>query len=232
MTIQGIEGELSVLPPIEGLAWLDNKFGNTVKLSTALGPEAQLLAHWISSQQLDTEIFTIDTGRLFQETYDLIDETNARLQSNIKVYLPDALSVESLVAAKGANSFYNSVDDRLECCRIRKVSPLKRALKDATVWVTGLRAEQSHARQYCKLIEWNKTHEVIKYNPLIHWTQNEVMEQINTHNIPINKLLIKGFKSIGCQPCTRAVSEEEEDRAGRWWWEDSHKECGLHLNPA
>lgn len=232
MDIQEIEGELSTLHPRDGLAWLNNKYGSTVKLSTALGPEAQLLAYWISSQQLDTEIFTIDTGRLFQETYDLLDETNLRFKTNIKVYFPDALSVERLIAAKGANSFYNSVEDRLECCRIRKVSPLKRALKDATVWITGLRAEQSHARQHAQLIEWNETHQVIKYNPLIHWTQEEVNGQIKAHNIPINGLLRKGFKSIGCQPCTRAVEEEEEDRAGRWWWEASHKECGLHLNPA
>lgn len=232
MTIQEVEGKLSILHPIEGLAWLNDQFGSSVKLSTALGPEAQLLTHWITSQRLDAEIFTIDTGRLFQQTYDLIDETNLRLKANIKIYFPEASSVERLVAIKGANSFYNSIDDRLECCRIRKVSPLKRALKDANVWITGLRAEQSHARQHVKLIEWNETHQVIKYNPLLHWTQDEVMDEITANNIPINRLLHKGFKSIGCQPCTRAVAEDEEERAGRWWWEASHKECGLHLNPA
>ncbi len=232
MTIQEIEDELSVLHPIKGLTWLNDKFGDTVKLSTALGPEAQLLAYWISNQQLNTEIFTIDTGRLFQETYDLLDETNWRLKTNIKVYFPDAPSVENLISAKGPNSFYNSIDDRLECCKIRKVNPLKKALKEANVWITGLRADQSHARQFGKLIEWNETHQVIKYNPLIHWTQEEVMEQIQAHQIPVNKLLKKGFKSIGCQPCTRAVAENEGNRAGRWWWEESHKECGLHLNPA
>lgn len=232
MTVEAIENELSRMHPAEGLAWMDSKFGDKVKLSTALGTEAQLLTYWISQQKLATEIFTIDTGRLFQETHELIDETNWRLKVNIKVYFPEAISIENLVATKGANSFYNSVDDRLECCQIRKVNPLKRTLKDADVWITGLRAEQSHARQFGKLIEWNETHQVIKYNPLIHWTHEEVMEQIQTHHIPVNKLVKRGFKSIGCQPCTRAVTEHEEERAGRWWWEESHKECGLHLNPA
>ena len=221
---------LENLTPEEGLTWLDQKYGSSVKLSSALGPEAQLLSYWISVNSLKTEIFTIDTGRLFQETHDLLAQTNAFLKTNIKVYYPKSSSVERLVSTKGPNSFYNSINDRLECCQIRKIEPLKKALSDARVWVTGIRASQTPSRQKMKLVEWSDQHQVIKYNPLLNWDEESIAELIKKYRIPTNPLLQKGYRSIGCLPCTRAVDSGENSRAGRWWWEASHKECGLHLS--
>ncbi len=232
MISQATVSALEDLTPEMGLKWLDEKYGSKVKLSSALGQEAQLLSYWISTHQLATEIFTIDTGRLFQETHDLIAQTNAFLKRNIKVYYPKSSSIHALVSHKGPNSFYNSVDDRLECCQIRKIEPLKKALSDAHVWVTGIRSDQTRARQKMKLVEWNDTHQVIKYNPLLHWEEKRVNELIEKYGIPTNPLLQKGYRSIGCLPCTRAVADHEDSRAGRWWWETSHKECGLHLTNA
>lgn len=228
MKFEEIEQQLLDLSPVEGLKWLDQLYGSNVRLSTALGPEAQLLTYWISTHHLKTEIFTIDTGRLFQETYDLIELSNALFKKNIKVYYPDNRLIEELLSAKGPNSFYHSVANRVECCNVRKVRPLKRALTGATVWVTGLRGDQSKSRKHMKMLEWHETYSVIKYNPLINWTAAQVTNLIEELNIPINKLHAQGFASIGCRPCTRAITPGEDERAGRWWWETSAKECGLH----
>ncbi len=229
MDIREIEKAVKDLSPPQGLKWFDSKFGRSVKLSNGFGPEGQLLTYWASVHRLKTEIFTIDTGRLFQETYDLLELTNSHLRQNIKVYYPDSNAVEDLLSRKGPNSFYHSIDNRLECCQIRKKMPLKKALHGASVWVTGLRSEQSHSRQHMKMVEWNTAFNVIKYNPLIHWDAESVAEFIAEYNIPTNSLHQKGYKSIGCMPCTRAVNYDEDERAGRWWWENGHKECGLHL---
>lgn len=226
-----IEKSLCNLSPAQGLKWFDLRFGSKVKLSNGLGAEGQLLTYWVSIHKLKTEIFTIDTGRLFQESYDLLEQTNKHLTSNIKVYYPEAKEVTSMVSEKGPNSFYHSVTNRMECCEIRKIHPLKKALSDASVWVTGVRAEQSAFRQGIKLVEWNKTHNLIKYNPLVYWDAESVSELISEYNIPTNTLHKRGFKSIGCLPCTRAVESDEDERAGRWWWENGVKECGLHLQP-
>lgn len=232
MKYSEVEEQLQELSPWEGLRLLDAVFGAKAKLSTAMGPEAQLLTYWIAKQKLNTEIFTIDTGRLFQETQDLIELTNQLFDTSIKVYYPDHLAIGRLVSEKGPNSFYHSVEDRIECCKIRKVDPLTQVLAGAKVWITGIRADQSHSRKHMKMVEWNERHQVIKYNPLVNWTSEKVWSLIEKYHIPVNKLHKRGFVSIGCQPCTRAVSEGENERAGRWWWENSHKECGLHLpNP-
>lgn len=228
MLLSQIEDKLTTLNALEGLKWIDSIFGASVKLSSALGPEAQLIHYWINQNKLQIEVFTIDTGRLFPESYELLKITNHAFKPKIKIYFPDNRSVEKLVKLKGPNSFYQSVEDRVECCHIRKVIPLKRALKDASVWITGLRADQSRSRQNMKMVEWNEVYQVVKYNPLFHWTSDEVMKLINEHNIPINKLHQRGFASIGCEPCTRAITPGEDERSGRWWWENSNKECGLH----
>ncbi len=228
MSFNEIEDNLKPLEALDGLRWIDSIFGSHVKLSSALGPEAQLLTYWISKYQLKSEIFTIDTGRLFQETHDLLEMTNTMFKTRIKVYYPDARSVEEMVSSRGPNSFYHNVEDRINCCNVRKVMPLKRALTGATIWVTGLRADQSRSRKHMKMVEWSDAYNVVKYNPLINWSADEVMNLIETHNIPTNKLHRQGFASIGCQPCTRAISKGEDERAGRWWWENSNKECGLH----
>lgn len=204
-------------------------FPGKVVFSSSLGQEDQVLTDVIFKNQIPIKVFTIDTGRLFNETYELLDKTIARYKQVIQVYFPEASDVEEFVLAKGINSFYESVDNRKECCHIRKVKPLNRALSGAKVWVTGLRNEQSANRSNMPLMEWDESRQLYKLNPLINWTYRDVMDYINRYNVPCNQLHDKGFFSIGCAPCTRAIEAGEDARAGRWWWESSQKECGLHL---
>jgi phosphoadenosine phosphosulfate reductase len=176
-----------------------------------------------------SRIFTIDTGRLFTETYQLIDKTNMKYGINIEVFFPDHTAVESYVAANGINAFYDTVEKRKACCRARKIEPLMRALATLDVWICGLRSQQSVTRTNEQLVEWDDTNKLIKVNPLVHWSESDVWDYIRQHNVPYNKLHRQGYPSIGCQPCTRAIEPGEDIRAGRWWWEDpNHKECGLH----
>jgi phosphoadenosine phosphosulfate reductase len=211
----------------EGLSWVAHTF-NKVKFSTALGEEDQVLTHLISTLQLPIEIFTLDTGRLFAETYDLLSLTSAHYKKPIEVYFPEAFAVEQYVQNKGINGFYDSIENRKQCCHIRKVEPLKRALANADLWITGVRSSQSNNRQQMKQIEWDEGMNIIKYNPLLNWSDDQVKEFIEQHKVPVNSLHKKGFASIGCAPCTRAILPGEDLRAGRWWWESSAKECGLH----
>ena len=174
-------------------------------------------------------IFTLDTGRLFPETYNLIDNTNKHFGIKIEVLFPAYAQVENMVFSKGINLFYDSIENRKECCRIRKIEPLKRAFKGLDVWICGLRKDQSVTRFFSNTIEWDEANGLVKINPLINWTEKMVWEYIRTHHIPYNELHDKGFPSIGCQPCTRTVTSGEDIRSGRWWWEaPEHKECGLH----
>ncbi|MFN8353043.1 MAG: phosphoadenylyl-sulfate reductase [Spirosomataceae bacterium] len=211
----------------EGLTLITNHFQNVV-FSSSFGQEDQAITHAIFKNNLPIKVFTLDTGRLFQETYELMDATRARYGKSIETYFPDTQKVQNLLNQKGFNSFYNSVEDRKECCFIRKIEPLKRALAGAEVWITGLRAEQSDNRASMEVLEWDEGNHVWKYNPLIHWTYDEMLAYLSTHKVPDNSLHRKGFISIGCAPCTRAIMEGEHPRAGRWWWEASKKECGLH----
>lgn len=198
--------------------------------STSLGLEDQVIAHIIFSQDLQIPIFTLDTGRLFPETYSTLSQTLSRYKKKIQVFYPQTSAVEKLVSDKGPFSFYTSVTARQECCYIRKVEPLKRALKGKTIWITGLRAEQSANRNAMKLVEWDDGNQIVKINPLLNWTLSETKDFVKKHNIPYNTLHDKGYISIGCQPCTRSIQEGEDFRAGRWWWEDTgKKECGLHI---
>jgi phosphoadenosine phosphosulfate reductase len=226
-TIASITHELSGLPADQGLAWVSRQFKN-VAFSSALGEEDQIITHLISTQNLPIEIFTLDTGRLFAESYDLLDLTRKKYQLPITTYFPDSTTVEAWVNTKGINAFYDSVENRKECCGIRKVQPLKRALAHADVWVTGLRGQQSANRQQMARVEWDHQMNLIKYNPLLNWTDEEMRHFISHHQIPVNPLHKKGYVSIGCAPCTRALLTGEDSRAGRWWWETSAKECGLH----
>lgn len=219
---------VSSLSAQEGLAWMAGHFSGGVRFSTALGIEDQVITHLIGAGKLDIKIFTLDTGRLFQETYDVLDLTQRKYSVPIQVYFPQAAAVENLITDKGPNSFYESVANRKECCYIRKVEPLSRALNGTKVWVTGLRAEQSANRSQMKLVEWDEQYELIKYNPLLNWTAEQVDSFIEENKVPVNSLHKKGFPSIGCAPCTRAIMPGEDPRAGRWWWESSNKECGLH----
>jgi len=197
--------------------------------STSLGYEDQVITHMIFSNNLNIPIFTLDTGRLFPETYTVLNETLKKYKKKIDVFYPNTNDVEKLLSEKGPFSFYASTSDRKECCYVRKVEPLKRALKGKTIWITGIRAEQSENRTDMKQIEWDDNNQLLKIHPLLHWTMQEVKNYINENQVPYNPLHDKGFVSIGCQPCTRAIKEGEDFRAGRWWWEDvSKKECGLH----
>jgi phosphoadenosine phosphosulfate reductase len=213
----------------ESLAILADLFPGEVVFSTSLGYEDQVITDFILKNNLNITIFTLDTGRLFSETYMTLQKTNNRYDTKIKVYYPQTAAAEELVSTKGPLSFYESVENRKECCFIRKVEPLNRALKGAKIWVTGIRAEQSGNRQGMGRLEVGEAHDLIKFHPILDWSFEEVKHYVKSNGIPYNPLHDKGFVSIGCAPCTRAIQEGEDFRAGRWWWEDeSKKECGLH----
>ncbi|HEX5551688.1 MAG TPA: phosphoadenylyl-sulfate reductase [Chitinophagaceae bacterium] len=226
-----LNGELESLDLPEALKRVAELFPGQVAFSSSFGQEDMVLTDTIFTQEIPIEIFTLDTGRLFQETYDLMDLTRARYGKygrDFKIYFPDFHDVEQYVTTKGINAFYESVENRKSCCFIRKVKPLKRALEGQRVWVTGLRAEQSDNRKAIPIWEWDEAFGIYKFNPLIHWSYEEILQYLKTYSVPYNKLHDKGFISIGCAPCTRAIAPDEHPRAGRWWWEDSKKECGLH----
>ncbi len=204
-------------------------FPGQVKFSTSLGQEDQVLTDIIARHSIPISIFTIDTGRLFNEAYETLEKTTARYKIPVSVYFPQAEVVQQMVNEKGVNLFYNSVEDRKTCCHIRKVEPLNRALAGTVVWITGLRASQTDHRKEIPTVEWLEDKKIYKINPLLHWSYDEIIHYINQYSIPYNPLHDKGFVSIGCAPCTRAVEPGEDPRAGRWWWELSQKECGLHL---
>lgn len=227
--MKNIEELIKDKSPGEALAILAKKFPNKIVFSTSLGYEDQVISHLIFSNQIPIVVFTLDTGRLFNETYSVLNSTLDRYKTPIKVMYPQTEALEKLVTEKGPISFYESVENRKECCYIRKVEPLKRALKGQSIWVTGIRADQSDNRQDMSSIEWDEANQIIKFHPILNWTLEEVKAYIVKHNIPYNTLHDKGFVSIGCAPCTRAIKEGEDFRAGRWWWEQNNKkECGLH----
>ncbi len=214
----------------QSLAYLAEHFPGKVVFSTSFGIEDQVITHFIFENELPIQVFTLDTGRLFPETYATWSRTVERYGRPIEAYYPDAQALQAFVSAKGPNSFYESVDNRKSCCHIRKVEPLNRALAGQSVWITGIRAEQSPNRLDMSDIEWDAAHELIKFHPIFDWTYEEVQAFVNKNGIPYNPLHDKGFVSIGCAPCTRAIRPGEDFRAGRWWWEDaSKKECGLHV---
>lgn len=214
----------------EQLLKLSEEYGQKAVFSLGFGKEGMILADMIFRHELPIRIFTIDTGRLFPETYELFYQMRYRYGTKIEVYFPESKDVERLLEEKGPMSFYDSVENRKECCYIRKLKPLRRALTNADIWITGLRGSQSQYRQNFDLFQYHPRHQVVKYNPLIHWTKEDVEKYIKEHRVPINILHTRGYKSIGCAPCTKPVEPGEDERAGRWWWEDSHKECGLHTN--
>jgi phosphoadenosine phosphosulfate reductase len=201
-----------------------------VIFTTSFGAEDQVLTHVLAENKLPVDIITLDTGRLFHETLETYQKTTRKYGNIIKSFFPDANDVENYVNQKGINAFYDSIELRKECCNIRKIKPLERGLKGYGIWITGLRADQSENRSRMQFFEWDKRFHMFKVNPLLRWTFNEVMDFIHVNFIPYNLLHDKGFVSIGCAPCTRAIQEGEDFRAGRWWWESSKKECGLHIS--
>jgi phosphoadenosine phosphosulfate reductase len=216
----------------EILSFFLRQYKGKIVQATSMGAEDQVLTHMICSIDKDASFITLDTGRLFQETYDLISKTNTHFGINIEIYFPEHEKVEQMVREQGINLFYESIENRKLCCGIRKNESLKRALIGMDAWICGLRKDQTVTRFYNKVVEWDDQHGLLKINPLINWTQKQVWNYIHANNIPYNVLHDRGFPSIGCQPCTRAIMTGEDSRSGRWWWEvDPDKECGIHNQP-
>ncbi len=211
------------------LKWSFETFGDKLILASSLGLEDQILTDMAVKINPNANIFFLDTGRIHQETYDLLEESMAKYNIKYKIYFPKAEDMEKFERENGPNAFYKSIDLRHQCCQIRKIEPLTRALQDFNAWVTGLRRQQSVTRTEIKKIEYDEMNNLIKINPLSEWCVIDVTEYIKENNVPYNKLFDKGFTSVGCAPCTRPIKLGEDRRAGRWWWETPEKrECGLH----
>ena len=217
--------------PEDALKWAYDTFGNKIAKASSFGPEDSVVTDMIIKVNPKARFFTLDTGRLNQETYDVMDAIAKKYNINFEVMFPETVAVEEMVRTKGINLFYDSVDNRKLCCEIRKVRPLNKILSTLDAWVTGLRSDQNENRSQASMVELDHLHGgIVKINPIIDWTWDQVISYIKERNLPYNKLLDKGFTSIGCEPCTRAIKPGENLRAGRWWWEsDTHKECGLHM---
>lgn len=221
---------LAALSAPERIALVRGAVQGPIVFAHGFGVEGQLIFHWICERALDVDVVTLDTGRLFPETYALWAATERRYGRRIRAIYPNQEAVEALVETQGIDGFYESQAARLACCEVRKTRPLDRALAGAKAWITGLRADQSSTRREAGLVGFDTARGLLKVNPLFDWTRDAVLEAIRANDIPINPLHAQGFASIGCAPCTRAIAPGEAERSGRWWWEgDGHKECGLHL---
>ena len=221
---------LRALPPVERLVRFRAAVDGRIVFTTSFGLEDQVLLHHLCEAGIDVDVVTLDTGRLFAETYATWEETERRYGRRIRAVYPRHDALEALIAGQGINGFYQSREARAACCDVRKVEPLARALAGASAWITGLRADQSAQRRGVDLVEADRERGLLKLNPLHDWTREAAAAFAREHEVPTNPLHEKGFLSIGCAPCTRAVRPGEPERAGRWWWEDdAKKECGLHL---
>jgi phosphoadenosine phosphosulfate reductase len=218
-------------PAEEIVAWAAQRFGDRLALACSFGAEDMVLLDMLSKVAPRTRVFVLDTGRLHQATYDLMERARERYGIQFVVHFPRTETVEQLVRVKGPNSFYESLENRKECCHIRKVEPLSRALAGLDAWFTGLRRGQSVTREDLEVAEIDGAHGGIwKINPLADWSEEQVWDYIRANNVPYHKLHDQGYPSIGCEPCTRAVLPGQDRRSGRWWWEDpAQKECGLHV---
>lgn len=205
-------------------------YGDRIALSSSLSAEDQALTDMMLGINPQARIFSLDTGRLFPETYALLDKTNLHYGIKIEVFCPQTEALQEMVNTQGINLFYESIEKRHFCCQVRKLEPLSRAFRTLDAWVCGLRRGQSVTRNDMRRVEWDERHGLLKINPLIDWSEEQVWAYVREHRVPYNKLHDQGFPSIGCQPCTRAVKPGEDIRSGRWWWEDpQHRECGLHI---
>jgi phosphoadenosine phosphosulfate reductase len=221
--------QVSGKSPAEAIRIVYQSHPSETVFSTSFGIEDQVITDLIAQHAVGVNIFTLDTGRLFPETYSLWSTTIEKYGLKINAFSPEADALNDFLSTHGPNSFYTSVEHRKTCCEIRKVRPLQKALAGNKIWITGIRAEQSPNRDAMKMLEWDETNQLIKFHPLMNWTYGQVKEYVAKNNVPYNPLHDRGFVSIGCAPCTRAIKEGEDFRAGRWWWEDnSKKECGLH----
>lgn len=222
MTTSLVESALAILRKAAGQA--------PATFSTSFGVEDMVLLDLIRKHRLDIEAFTLDTGRLHEETYALMQKVEEKYGRSVRIYTPDTAQLEALVAVQGINGFYHSVENRKACCAVRKTQPLARALAGKKSWVTGLRSGQGATREAVPAEEWIAARQLAKFNPLHDWTETDVWAYIREHEVPYNELHDRFFPSIGCAPCTRAITPGEDIRAGRWWWENPEtKECGLHV---
>ena len=217
----------------DALKWASENLHPRVAKASSFGAEDAVVMDIMLKVNPEFRFFTLDTGRLPQETYDIMDMVRKKYGVSIEVLFPDANDVEEMVTAKGPNLFYESVENRKLCCEVRKVKPMNRMLSTLDGWITGLRQDQTKIRGDAKMFEIDDTHNnILKINPIINWTWDDVQAYIKENGLPYNSLLDKGYPSIGCEPCTRPIKPGEDLRAGRWWWEqDEHKECGLHIRP-
>lgn len=233
-TIEQLNTELANASITEALTAVAKEFaGQKVAFSTSLGLEDQVITDIIFKNNLDIEVFTLDTQRIFPETETLINDTEAKYGKTITRFLPQPEAVEIYIEEVGLNGFYESIENRKRCCGIRKIEPLNRALADVAVWITGLRQEQSQFRSGVALFETDNDRNIIKFNPLANWSTDDLWQHIEANEVPYNSLHKKGYPSIGCEPCTRAIKPGEDERAGRWWWENqdaTKQECGLHIS--
>lgn len=230
MRFKELSNRLSGKTIPESLNELVSIFPGKVIFTTSFGIEDQVITHIIFKNNIPVDFATLDTGRLFPETYKVFSKTIIKYNKKINVYFPDHDDVEKMVTGKGPFSFYESKENRLECCRLRKVIPLKRALKGKSCWITGIRSAQSDDRSLMTNLEYDENKQIIRYHPLFDWSLEDVENFIKDNDVPYNSLHNKGFVSIGCEPCTRAVIIGQDYRSGRWWWEnDGPKECGCHI---
>ena len=230
MQIQDLKNQLNGISIEHQLNKLVSLFPEKIIFTTSLGIEDQVITHKIFKNNLAIKIATLDTGRLFPQTYDVLSNTVIRYNKTIDIYFPEYEAVEKMVTEKGPLSFYQSVENRKECCRLRKVVPLNRALAGVECWISGIRADQSDDRNQMDWLEYDEAKNLYKFYPLFDWSFDEVKNFIKENNVPYNSLHDKGYVSIGCEPCTRAVKPGGDFRSGRWWWEnDGAKECGLHI---
>jgi len=230
MQTKELKNQLSGLAIEDQLRMLVSLFPGKVIFTTSLGIEDQVITHKIFTNNLNIKVITLDTGRLFPQTYDVFSSTIIRYKKKINVYFPEYEAVEKMVTEKGPLSFYQSVENRKECCNIRKVVPLNRALRGMEVWISGIRADQSENRNHMDWLEFEEGKNLYKYYPLFDWSFDDVKSFVKDNNVPYNSLHDKGYVSIGCEPCTKAVKPGDDFRSGRWWWEnDGGKECGLHI---
>ncbi|MDP3703640.1 MAG: phosphoadenylyl-sulfate reductase [Candidatus Omnitrophota bacterium] len=227
-------GEMESKSPQEVVRWALEQFGDRVALASSFGAEDVAIIHMMVQVSPTPRIFTLDTGRLNQETYDVMDQIREKYHVTLEVMFPKAEAVERMVREKGLNLFYQSIENRKLCCGIRKVEPLNRALASLDAWITGLRRDQVVTRSSVKKVDLDADHGgIAKINPLADWSWEQVMAYVKQHGVPYNVLHDRGYPSIGCAPCTRAVKPGEDFRAGRWWWErPEQKECGLHVKHA
>ena len=230
MQTEELKNKLTGLDLEDQLRKLVSLYPGKVIFTTSLGIEDQVIIHKIFTNNIDIKVITLDTGRLFPQTYDVFSSTIIRYKKKINVYFPEYEAVEKMVTEKGPLSFYQSVENRKECCTIRKVVPLNRALKRMEVWISGIRSDQSENRNHMDWLEFDESKKLYKYYPLFNWSFEEVKSFVKENNVPYNSLHDKGYVSIGCEPCTRPVKPGDDFRAGRWWWEnDGPKECGCHV---